>query len=198
MVKEAPRGRPGRPRDEDIDDRILTATLDLLAAKGYAGLRADALAAAAGVPKSTIYRRWPSLAALAVAAIERAVGARESTATDDPAADLVTLVGILHGSVLDTGLATFLPRLGVDIVAHPEAAGRYRERVIEPLRQAAIDAVRRGGATGLWAPATAEDADRAVNLILGGAIYEVAFLGRHPSVADTLAAASLVLGRPLT
>jgi AcrR family transcriptional regulator len=42
-----------------------------LARSGYAGFRMDAVAAQAAVNKTTIYRRWPSRAALVAALVER-------------------------------------------------------------------------------------------------------------------------------
>jgi AcrR family transcriptional regulator len=51
-------GRGGRPRDPSRDGAIRTAILQVLAESGYAGLTMDAVAAAAGVGKATIYRRW--------------------------------------------------------------------------------------------------------------------------------------------
>ena len=42
---------------------------ELLASHGYAGLRIDEVAASSGVAKTTIYRRWPGLAHLVVAAM---------------------------------------------------------------------------------------------------------------------------------
>ena len=64
----------GRPRDPMIDDKVTTATLTLLAANGYSGLRVDDVARTSGVAKTTIYRRWPSLASLAVEAVARSIG----------------------------------------------------------------------------------------------------------------------------
>jgi AcrR family transcriptional regulator len=51
-------GRGGRPRDPSRDGAIRSAILQVLAESGYAGLTMDAVAAAAGVGKATIYRRW--------------------------------------------------------------------------------------------------------------------------------------------
>jgi hypothetical protein len=62
------RAGAGRPRDEDADAAILGAALDLLEKNGYGGLSIDAVAGAAGVAKTTIYRRWPSKPALLAAA----------------------------------------------------------------------------------------------------------------------------------
>jgi AcrR family transcriptional regulator len=63
--------RRGRPLSPELDDRILEAAMAMLADVGYAQLRLDALAALAGVAKTTILRRWPSKAAIAAAAVQR-------------------------------------------------------------------------------------------------------------------------------
>jgi AcrR family transcriptional regulator len=60
---------PGRPRDAGRDEAILNATLTILLERGYAALTIEGVAAAAHVGRPTIYRRWPSKAALAVAAL---------------------------------------------------------------------------------------------------------------------------------
>lgn len=70
------RSRAGRPRDASVDVRVLRETFGLLAEKGFRGLRIDEVARRAGVPKSTIYRRWPSLVDLAVDAVDAALGPR--------------------------------------------------------------------------------------------------------------------------
>jgi AcrR family transcriptional regulator len=57
--RSARRGR-GRPRDEAIDERVLAATLALLAEKGYAATTMTAVARRAGVGTPALYRRWSS------------------------------------------------------------------------------------------------------------------------------------------
>ena len=61
--------KPGRPRDPEVDRAILQATLKLLTDRGYAGMSIEGVASAAGVGKTAIYRRFPSKAELAAAAI---------------------------------------------------------------------------------------------------------------------------------
>ena len=60
---------PGRPRDSRRDEAILAATLAILQERGYRALTIEGVAVAAGVGRPTIYRRWPSKPALAVAAL---------------------------------------------------------------------------------------------------------------------------------
>ncbi len=50
---------------------LLDVTLELAAEAGYAGLSIEAVARRAGVGKHTIYRRWPSMAALLLDALAR-------------------------------------------------------------------------------------------------------------------------------
>lgn len=51
--------------------RVLDAALIELASSGYAGFRMEEVASRAAVNKTTIYRRWPSRAALVSALVER-------------------------------------------------------------------------------------------------------------------------------
>ena len=60
---------PGRPRQPDIDQRLLAATRELLAEVGYARLTVDAVAGRAGAGKAAIYRRFASRTELIYAAL---------------------------------------------------------------------------------------------------------------------------------
>ena len=51
--------------------RVLDAAIVELARSGYAGFRMDEVVSMAGVNKTTIYRRWPSRAALVTALVDR-------------------------------------------------------------------------------------------------------------------------------
>jgi AcrR family transcriptional regulator len=51
--------------------RVLDAAIRELARSGHAGFRMDAVASMAEVNKTTIYRRWPSRAALVAAVVDR-------------------------------------------------------------------------------------------------------------------------------
>lgn len=61
---------PGRPINTSIDTDVLAATADLLVEQGFERLTMDEVVRRCGASKTTIYRRWPSKAALAVAAAE--------------------------------------------------------------------------------------------------------------------------------
>jgi AcrR family transcriptional regulator len=63
--------KPGRPRSAQAHKAIIDATLELLAEEGYQGLSIEAVAARAGVGKTTIYRRWSSKEELVMEAIRQ-------------------------------------------------------------------------------------------------------------------------------
>jgi AcrR family transcriptional regulator len=64
----------GRRRGVALEQAVLRAAIDELLAVGYAGLTMDRVAERAGTNKNVIYRRWPSRAALAVAAYRQMSG----------------------------------------------------------------------------------------------------------------------------
>jgi AcrR family transcriptional regulator len=103
--QQRPGGRAARVRA-----RALSATIDLLEEVGYERLTVDAVAARAGVHKTTVYRRWPTKAELVLDAT------RELSEQRIPVPDTGTLRGDLQA-------------LGRDIVATiGDAAGGRRSR----------------------------------------------------------------------
>jgi AcrR family transcriptional regulator len=84
-VKEA---RPGRPRDRQIDEAVLKATLAALDGSGYGGLTLEAVAREAGTTKPAIYRRWPSRQQLVLSALGRRIGAAKAPDTGCTLCDL--------------------------------------------------------------------------------------------------------------
>jgi AcrR family transcriptional regulator len=126
---------PGRPRDAGHDRAILGATLRLLQEHGYAGLTIEGVAAAAGVSRPTIYRRWPSKPALVVAALV------ESNQLALPSPD----TGSLRGDLLEVQrrvvALTNAPNarrvtagLIADLATDPELAEKYVHDYLVPRR----------------------------------------------------------------
>lgn len=64
-------GTRQRRRGATLEDAILRAAWDELAAVGYADLTMEGVAARAGTSKAVVYRRWPSRPALVLAAMRR-------------------------------------------------------------------------------------------------------------------------------
>jgi len=95
----ATRGR-GRPRRPEANAEILDAALAMLRPGGYRALSLDEVARRAGTAKSSIYRRWPSKAALAAAIVRREVPA--------PDGDLVAAFDSLMNGVLGGVVASLI------------------------------------------------------------------------------------------
>lgn len=82
------RSTPARRRGGTLEKAILDAAAHELLALGYARMSMDRVAERAGTNKNAIYRRWPSRAALAVAAYRQF---RESPGGDQPLPDTGSL-----------------------------------------------------------------------------------------------------------
>lgn len=136
-----------RPRDPDIDDRVLRAAAELLAERAYADLTMEAVAERAGVGKPAIYRRWPNLTHLAYAVHARATMPHELP-------DTGTFVGDLR--VLLTGLADQASRIDRDLLADqyaemirdPAFADTVRATTMDPLRDRATRVYERARERG--------------------------------------------------
>jgi AcrR family transcriptional regulator len=58
-------GTPGRPLSTELSEQLVAVAVDILAEEGWGRLNSDRIAARARAGKAGIYRRWPSMAALA-------------------------------------------------------------------------------------------------------------------------------------
>jgi len=64
-------GTPGRPLSTELSEQLVSVAVDILAEEGWGRLNSDRIAARAHAGKAGIYRRWPSMAALARSAVSR-------------------------------------------------------------------------------------------------------------------------------
>ena len=60
-------GTPGRPLSAELSEQLVAVAVDILAEEGWGRLNSDRIAARARAGKAGIYRRWPTMAALAEA-----------------------------------------------------------------------------------------------------------------------------------
>jgi AcrR family transcriptional regulator len=64
-------GTPGRPLSAELSEQLVSVAVDILAEEGWGRLNSDRIAARARAGKAGIYRRWPTMAALARSAVAR-------------------------------------------------------------------------------------------------------------------------------
>lgn len=164
-------GLRGRPRDARLDARILDATLAHLATHGFDGMSMEHIAAEAGVPKPTLYRRWKNKADLATAALARLQAQEAPLSGDSTRAELVGILrGFRQNLLRPYGMAT-IGALLVEEMRHPELMALFRRRIVSPRRRRLREALRRGVERGEVRPDA--DLEVAVNFLVGS------FYARH-------------------
>ncbi|KAA0022292.1 TetR/AcrR family transcriptional regulator [Antrihabitans cavernicola] len=134
----------GRPRSESTRRAILDAAYDMLAETGFRGLTMEAIAQRAGAGKTTLYRWWPSKAAILLDAVhdraDRYPGFGDS---GDVHTDLLDEVrGVIAFYRTKTGAAM------LDLIAEsrfePSLAEAISERFIAGRRAATTEVLQRG------------------------------------------------------
>lgn len=172
-AKAAARGR-GRPRDAEIDRRILDAARGLLAEGGYRALSFDAISQMTDIPRSMIYRRWPTRAHLAN---EISSGGDDSFPVLIDSEGLEAQVLALVHQVFDRYRRPDIGAAAVGVIADTQgdrALQRDLQANAEHEARAAFAAiVDRGRAAGLVAPATC--ADTLFDMVVGTSLYRALF-----------------------
>lgn len=173
----------GRPRSESAKTAILAAAFDLLTERGYADFALEAVAARAGVGKSTIYRWWPGKAALAVDAFFETTETElrfpdTGTAAGDFRAQIVQLAALLSGG-RGRAFAAMLGGARTD----PGLARALGERWLAPRRAWGVARMARAQAEGELLPDTAPVAALA---LLYGPLYTPLLFGGDVPDADAV------------
>lgn len=135
-MNDARKKSPGRPRSAASHQAMLQATVELLAEVGYEAMSIEAIAARAGVGKTTIYRRYSSKAELVADAIE---SMREEVLIPDTG----NLWSDINALIENAAQITLTP-LGRQTVAmiissassNPGFAQIYWEKYLQPRRKA--------------------------------------------------------------
>jgi AcrR family transcriptional regulator len=139
---------PGRPRSEQAHQAILAATIELLPEHGLNGLSIEAVAAKAGVGKTTIYRRWSSKEELIADALALIRPPGPPPDQGSLIADLKVLVGAQRERLAGTPIPRIVPRLLGESSGDPELHALFVERALEPIREILRELVRRATERG--------------------------------------------------
>jgi AcrR family transcriptional regulator len=175
---------PGRPRSEESRQSILRSTLKLLTQDGgFPELSIEAIAADANVGKTTVYRWWPTKAALVADAFfasaeEELQFPNTGSVQKDMSLQMRRLIRIFRsqrGKVVAALLAGGQ--------SDPELIEAFRDRFLWPRRRQAYQTLQRGIDRGEL------PADSDLDLILDslyGPIY-MRFLIRHDKLDESFA-----------
>jgi AcrR family transcriptional regulator len=160
--------RRGRPRDARADAAIIGAAVEVLAAKGPGGFTVDEVAARAGCGKATVYRRWPTRAALLLDTAHHM--GLEAPVVDSGSVrdDMVAMLTALGTKMRDTAAGRIIPGVvaeaSIDPAMKDVLAGFIADR-----REIPREMVRRGIERGEL-PADA-DVELLLDLLGGTVIY---------------------------
>ena len=163
------RGR-GRPRAQAA---ILGSALSLVETAGVRNVTMEAIADRAGVSKITLYRRWPSKAALMADALMTEL---EASVPLDASKDAVVGITehVLRLSVaLDGRIGNLFRSVAAECIAEPAAMAEFRDRYLGRRRAVAIQIIQRGLIDGsIGAAGTATDCHDA---LYGAVFYRFLF-----------------------
>ena len=153
-------GAPGRPLSSELSEQLLSVAVDVLAEEGWGRLNSDRIAARARAGKAGIYRRWPTMAALARSAVCRfslvalpedagslradliCLASRWTQPLDREERAVASIVGAArHEEQLRSGLDDALVRPLADVVAELGRRSDERGEPIEPSRLALLGSV---------------------------------------------------------
>ena len=120
----------GRPRDPQVDEAILSATLELLAEEGYAQLTIERIAGRAGVGKASLYRRWPDKVSVVLDAVSRSPERPSPPDTGSLRGDvLVYLRTLVRYRTLHSEAIT---AISSEALSNPRFGEAFRARMTEP------------------------------------------------------------------
>lgn len=177
----------GRPIDEALTGQILEATWRVLSEKGYAAVDIQSIAKSVGCGKSTIYRRWPTKAALAAAALQRSAVVGTDPDTGSVLEDLLVFA-----------LASVRNQPGrlaaVSVEAGPEVAEHLWGSVYGARQSQVIVMLERGIARGELPDDT--DVMALIDLLSGFTLYRIAVRMNPPAEDDLRAVISALVQSP--
>jgi AcrR family transcriptional regulator len=136
---------PGRPRSEAADQAILRAALRIFIERGIEGATIEQVADAAGVARTTLYRRWSSKEALIAQAISAARGNPEGRTlkrvklkrSPEP------LLEALAETFTSPAYRQLAARLIGSVPNHPELMEVYWKEYLLPRRQLVCELLKR-------------------------------------------------------
>lgn len=168
---------PGRPRDPAVDRAILDTTVRLLIEQGYDAMSLEGVATAAGVGKTTIYRRYPGKRELVVAAISSIAASLAPPADSGNARhDLYAFVRQTLDVLRRDGLGfAMMGTLLVKERSEPALIELFRSAIILPRMQIGADIMSRGIERGEIRPDVTIDV---VIQVLAGSFFARHLVGR--------------------
>lgn len=166
-----PARKRGRPRSAEAGQAILQATIELLPEQGLTGLSIEAVAARAGVAKTTIYRRWATKDDLVADVMSQLPPPGPVPDTGSLEGDMTALVAVQRKRMSGSALPRILPRLLADAGENPELHALLLERAVRPVREMLAAIARRAVERGEVRDDL--DMEALVDVLHGVAVYRI-------------------------
>ena len=163
----------GRPRNQETHEAILEAARGLLRREGEARFSIEQVAAAAGVSKASIYRRWPTKGALLIElymeGLPEVIVQEARSLRTELRRYLLATVERLEDPLWRSILRSLVAEGQYD----PVTADLLRRRVVAPRRDAGLGLLRHAEATGQIHPGL--DHELVLDLLFGPLWYRLLF-----------------------
>ncbi|TGB15876.1 TetR/AcrR family transcriptional regulator [Streptomyces sp. MZ04] len=172
---------PGRPR-AGVNDAVFAATLSTVQELGYARATVERIAAAAGVAKSTVYRRWPSKGALIVDCLLDAFGPAPLEGTGR-AELLASTIRWIAAKIGEPGVGDAFAGVFSDAVSDPALREILSTRLQDPYRLALQDALGEPETRVLFL----------IDVVVGVLLHRMGMTGAPMADADVDALVEMVL-----
>ncbi|MBL8217404.1 MAG: TetR/AcrR family transcriptional regulator [Bryobacterales bacterium] len=181
MRKQSPKSQPnkqepGRPRDPEVERRILTVALQHLITQGFARMSIDAIAAEAGVSKPTIYRRWEGKADLATAALCELRFAEPALKGTTAKERLTALLRNFRTSLFRPHGMALIGTVLAEEEHTPDLLRLFRERLVEPRRAMVREILKQAHHAGEIR--SDADLEPAISMLIGS--FYAAYLAGGP------------------
>ncbi|MDF2709709.1 MAG: regulatory protein TetR [Nonomuraea muscovyensis] len=172
---------PGRPRT-GVNAAVFAATLSTVVELGYARATVERIAAAAGVAKTTIYRRWPSKGALIVDCLLDAFGPVPLEGANRGEL-MSSAIHWIAAKIAEPGVGDAFAGVFSDAVSDPALREILSTRLQDPYRLALQDALGEPENRVLFF----------IDVVVGTLLHRMGMTGEPMADADVAALVEMVL-----
>jgi len=184
-VQTEARRRPGRPRDEELEQLVLDAALDLIDSEQE--ITVSKLVELSGVSRAAIYRRWPSMTLLIASALNIGRVVQPAINVDDDLRQ--NIFDSLYGRSLEQAAqmyseSRFRHRIRL-VMADRELQRTYWESHVKRRRIPVEDALREAVSRGILRSDL--DVEACFDTLAGVAYYQLVVRGEAIRLPETRA-----------
>jgi AcrR family transcriptional regulator len=154
-----------RTPSKEAHFKVLRSALQLIAERGVEGTSMDAIAAASGVSKATVYKHWANKDELLIDVIRHQSACYPMFESGHPREDMVDLLRHLAQKVKSEDLARIWPMIISYAMSNPEFGKALQQHVFMPRRDLVLRLLKEGEAkAGLRADI---DPEFAMDMLIG-------------------------------